>query len=195
MSVAIVALQRARSSFVSLGRRENVAIAGLLWFVSSFGSFTLLGSLLRARTHHRALGGVVFAVCGLAVAVLLALGSARTVSILVRLSRPARWGVGAVASAVFVMATHANVLYDHVARLSLSERARVVDGLAFALCALLASVSSLANRRGAALLGPPFAVVILVLGIASLLSCTALRDSFEQRAPLVFWLLALLFPH
>jgi hypothetical protein len=200
MSIAVVALRRAAASFVALGKRESVALATtiLLWTVSTFVGLTLLGSLLRARTHHRALGGVAFAGCALSVAVVGALVCARAAKIVLRLARPARWGVAIILSALlgFVIAV-AGVKLSHSAGplLPPMASANLMDALAFGLSAVLASLLPNVYPRALALLGPPLAVVILVLGASSLLACLPLRDTIEEQAPLFFWPFALVASH
>jgi hypothetical protein len=200
MSIAVLVLRRARVGFVALGKRESVALASivLVWLVSTFACLSLLGSLLRARTHHRALGGVVFAGGALSVAGMLALVCARAARIARGLPRTARWGLGAIAGGLLgVVIALARAKLGHLASppFPFEESAKLVDGMAFALSALLASVSPLVHRRFLALLGPPLAVAILVLGVSSLSACPPLRDAVEEQAPVFFWLIALVAPH
>jgi hypothetical protein len=200
MSIAILVLRRARVGFVALGKRDSAALASivLLWLVSTFASLSLLGSILRARTHHRALGGVVFAGGALSIAAMLALVCARAARIARGLPRTARWGLGAIGGAllgVVIALARAKLAQLSSPPFPFAESAKLVDGMAFALSALLASVSPLVHRRFLALLGPPLAVAILVLGVSSLSACPPLRDAIEEQAPVFFWLVALVAPH
>jgi len=200
MGVAILALRRAKGGFLALGKPGSVAPLLLLlaWLVSTFASMTVLGALFRARTHHRALGGVVFAGAALVVAIGLAVVLSRVASIVRRLPRAARWGLGIALGATFgflVAVARAQVARASGPSLPPAESARVVDALAFTLSALLAAGSPLVLRRPLALLGPPLAVVILVLGVSALSGCPSLREAIGTEAPLFASLLALLPLH
>jgi hypothetical protein len=200
MSVAVWALRRAKPGFAALGKPGTLAplLTLLVWSVATFAALAVLGALFRARTHHRALGGVVFAGAGLVVAVGLGLVTIRLAKVVPRLPRAARWGIGIGlgASLGFLAAVAREQIARHAGpALPPAESARLVDGLAFAFSALLASGSPLVFRRSLALLGPPFAVVTLVLGISALRACPALLGAIEEQAPLFSWLLGLLPQH
>jgi hypothetical protein len=200
MSAAVVVLRRARAGFVALGKRDSVAPATtvVLWLASTFVALTALGSLLRALTHHRALGGVVFAGSGLFSATALALVCTRLTKIVLGLPRAARWGLGTLGGVMLglgVVVVRVKVAQGFGAPFSTAESAKLVDGLAFALSALLASASPVVHRRTLAFLGPPLAVIILVLGVSSLFACPRLRDAVEEQAPLFSGLVGLVAPH
>jgi hypothetical protein len=201
MSISIVALRRARVGFGALGQQESVALATttLLWLASSFASVTLLGSFLRARTHHRALGGVVLAGCTLAVAAALALVCSRAAKIVLGLAQAARRAAlvmgGAFLGLLLIALSSAALLSVARAPSPRTEDAKLLDAMAFALSALLASASPIVHRRVLALVGPPLAVAILVLGVSSLFACPVLGDAVEEKAPLFFWLVSLVAPH
>jgi hypothetical protein len=193
MSLAIVTLRRARIGFVAFGKRGGLAQGPtlLLWILSTFALLTCLGATLRARTHHRALGGVVFAVTALILAAVLAISLVRLVEIAKRLPIAVRWWLGAVAAGGlgFLVAV-ARARMTTPAALPRAEGARLVDGLAFGLSALMASGSPLVARRSLALVGPPLAVVVVILGVSSLHACPPLLESLEEQAPLFAWLLS-----
>ena len=210
MGLAVFALRRARVGFAAGGRPAwnggastgNGSIAPLLtlllWLVATFASMTVLGALFRARTHHRALGGVVFAGVALAVALLLALVSVRVAAIAQRLPRSVRWGLGAALGAgvgFLIAVARAHMAEPPAPPLPPPESARLVDGLAFLLAALLAARSPAALRRSLALVGPPFAVIILVLGVSTLRACPPLKATIEEQAPFFGSLVGLLAPH
>lgn len=192
MGLAILVLRRARAAFFALDGRPTLALTGLLWFVSSFGSLAFLGSLLRARTHHRALGGVVFALCALFLMAFLAPVSARAAKILFRFAGPVFGGTRACGAALLAL-----VFAAAIAGLVDGEHWRSLgpDGCAFAIIVLLAAFSPLARRRTLALLGPPLAAILFVLGTSTLFRCAPLRDAVEHDAPLYSWLLTLVVPH
>jgi hypothetical protein len=200
MSTAIVGLRRARTGLVALGKRHSIALAttSVLWLASTFVSLTALGSLLRALTHHRALGGVVFAGSGLFSALALALVCTRLSNIVLGLPRAVRWGVGILGGSLLGFAAavvRTKMAHGSGPSLSTLDSAKLVDGLAFTLSALLASASPLVSRRTLALLGPPLAVVIVVLGVSALFACPVLRDTVEEKAPLFSGLVALVAQH
>ena len=58
----------------------------------------------------------------------------------------------------------------------------VVDVLAFSLAAFFASHRSLVARRAIALIGPPVAVVVLAVGVATL-RAAPVRDAIGESAP------------
>ena len=140
----------------------------------------------------------MFAGGALSVAGMLALVCARAARIARALPRTARWGLGAIGGGLLgVVIALARAKLGHLASppFPFEESAKLVDGMAFALSALLASVSPLVHRRSLALLGPPLAVAILVLGVSALSACPPLRDAVEEQAPIFFWLIALVAPH
>jgi hypothetical protein len=197
MTLAVLALRRARPSFDAF-KREVPAVAMGLWLSGTFAALAVLGGVLRARTHHRALAGVVFAVSALLVAWVLALALVRLRAMMRRLPGWARLTMAVVAGAS--LGVVAAVARAHLARagdslLPPSQSAKLVDGLAFALAALLASGQALARRRPIALFGPPLVVAVLILGPSTLRTCPPLREAIDEQAPLLSGLVALLALH
>jgi hypothetical protein len=195
MSVAVVGLRRARAGLLALGRSEGMTPVAMLvaWLVSCFVALTLLGALLRARTHHRALGGVVFALGAFVVAVGLALVLVRVGSMVRRASLATRWVLAALGAAAlgFAVALARHQLAREAAPpFSVAEGARLVDGLAFVLSAFIASGYPFVQRRVIALVGPPLAAIVLILGVSSWRACPSLRDALEERAPLFSWMVS-----
>jgi hypothetical protein len=195
MTLAVVGLSRARAGLAAVGSRSEgmTPMAMLLaWALSCFVGMTLLGSFLRENTHHRALGGVVFALAGLAMAASLGLAFARMASVLRRASPGVRWALAALGAAMLgvlvVLARH-RLGGEASPPFPPAESAKLVDGLAFALSALIASGYPFVQRRALALVGPPLAAIVLMLGVSSWRSCPSLVEAMGERAPLYSWAL------
>jgi hypothetical protein len=189
MSLAVLALRRARSGFLALGKGGGMAPVLLGWWVSCFAGLTLLGAMLRARTHHRALGGVTFALAAFVLTVLSALFCLRMASAARKASPSSRWALAAVFAAVLGFAV---AMARHRLSAALpfptSEGAKLVDGLAFALSAFIVSGHPFVDKRVLALVGPPAAAILMILGVSSWRACPSLRDALEERAPMFAWL-------
>ena len=156
-----------------------------LWFVS------LLGAVLRAHTHHRALGGVTFALVALAAGVFFAMIARRLSTVLASL-RAQRRALGTAAAALAI-ALSLGVLGLRVARaapaLSAGGRASLVDGLALALALAFCARKTFEDRRLVARLGPPAAFVLLVLAMHTLATSMAAALGIEHACPVYFALL------
>ena len=158
----------------------------LAWLGSCFVALTLLGALLRARTHHRALGGVTFALGACLLALGLALAIARVGSLVQKASPSMRWALGGLGLAALTFAgVHVRHQLGGTAPFSAAEGAKLIDGLACALSAFIASGHPFVHRRGLALVGPPLAAIILILGVSSWRSCPALEEALGEQAPML----------
>jgi len=198
MSLAVVGLRRARIGLRALGRSDGVApgVMLLAWLGSCFVALTLLGAVLRSRTHHRALGGVTFALAAFVVALGLALVIARIGSLVQKASPSLRWALGALGMAVLGLAVmKARHQLGDAAPFSATEGAKLVDGLAFALSAFIASGHPFVHRRALALVGPPLAAIILILGVSSWHTCPALGEALGEQAPMFAWVARSAAPH
>lgn len=186
------------SIFVLRGAREGLrtfvgpglelrAFGVFLWLGLLLVTFSILGSLLRAKTHHHALAGVTFAFLALAIAVASALVCARVVAILQQASpKTSRALGGALAGGTILVTLWIGVRFlQAIARdpESAGAAAVVVDVLAFALSAGFAARPSFTNRRALALVGPPIAVAIVALGISALHD-RPLRSAIDDHAPM-----------
>jgi hypothetical protein len=196
MGVAVVLLRRARLGFAALGNRQSLLplLTLVLWLATTFVLLFALGALFRARTHHRALGGVVFAIVALAASAGLGIFSVRIASLLRRLPRSVLWGLG-IAGGAGIGFCVAYARAGTVPVLPPSESAVLVDGVAFAVSALVASGSPLVPRRSLSLLGPPLAVIVLLLGVSSLRTCPRVKETLGEEAPLFAKLVELVAPH
>jgi hypothetical protein len=157
-----------------------------LWLASLLVLFSFFGSVLRATTHHHALAGVTYAIGALVLAIGSAVACARIMAILDAASESVR-RVGSVTLAVVTAAALAWVAVRFLRAASAdapssAAAATVVDVLAFALAAGFAARPSFAGRRALALVGPPVAVTVAVLGILTLREAP-LRAAIDERAP------------
>ncbi len=186
---AIYLLRRARQgvrAFSGVGASVR-AFALFLFSALLLAAMALIGAALRATTHHHALAGVTFAVVTLVAALFLAPISAHTAGILDRWTTEKKVARLVIAGALFVACVL--VVNLRVARLgssaSLSAPAAavVVDLLAFAIAALLASSPDLKDRRILAIFGPPVAAALFALGLTTLHASAPLEAAIHERAP------------
>jgi hypothetical protein len=188
MVCAVVVLRGAREGLRAFGgpEAELRAYGVALWASSLFVALALLGSVLRATTHQHALAGVTFAFGATGLALGLALGCVRVVSILRGASAALRGGLAlALAMVVFAALGWIGMRFLYAAShepASAPAAGMVVDILAFSLAALFAARRSLASRRAVAVVGPPVAVAIAALGFSALGDST-LRAAIDDRAP------------
>jgi hypothetical protein len=158
-----------------------------------FASITLWlaqtsGAMLRAHTHQRALGGVTFAVTMLVAIVVLAFVARRLARILTAL-RARRRAVG-TAAAVMVSALALALVglrISHAASaLDDQARALLVDGVAIALSLVFFARKTFDDRRILARIGPPLAVVALVVSMHTLATQPQSTRALEQVCPVHF---------
>lgn len=173
------------------GRALERASAAMFFVCTWLWSLSLLGAVLREKTHHRALGGVTFALLALGAGVFLALVSHRLAAILGAL-RTRRRTLGTLAS-VAAMALALAILGLRVARaaphLSSYGRATLVDGFALALALAFFARKTFENRRWLARLGPPVAFVLLVLSMHALATSPIVAQTMQRVCPVHFALL------
>jgi hypothetical protein len=188
MVAAVVILRGAREGLRAFGGEggELRAYGVGLWSASLLVLLSFFGSALRSTTHHHALAGVTFAFGAVVFAVGSALACVRVVAILQGLSEEKR-GAWVIALGLFAIAAVAwtGLRFLHAAShdaASAIAAGNVVDILAFGLAAFFAAGQSLVSRRLVALIGPPVAVVIAVLGISALRDAP-LRTAIDDAAP------------
>lgn len=188
MVATVVTLRGAREGLRAFGGpgAELRAYGMALWAVWLVVALALFGSVLRATTHQHALAGVTFAFGALALAVSLALASARIVELL-RVASP-RVRRGGAVGLVFVTVCLLGWIGVRFLRAATHDPASaaaagtIVDILAFALAAVFAARRTLASRRALAVVGPPVAVAIAALGFSALRD-SPLRAAIDERAP------------
>ncbi len=171
--------------FVGALGLEHVAGAAMfvgtwLWFASA------LGLVLREKTHHRALGGVTFAIVALGVGVFLALSARRLATILATI-RAARPTLGALLAAS-VIALSVLLLGLRVARaapfLPQSSRAAMVDGLALLLGIAFCARKTFDGRKWLARVGPPLALAVVAVAAHALETEPSFSRVIDRGAPL-----------
>lgn len=188
MFASIIVLRGAREglrAFVGPGL-ELRAYGVFLWLGLLLVTFSIFGSVLRAKTHHHALAGVTFAFAALALAIGSALVCARVVAILRRAAPPRSRALGGtLAGATILVALWIGIRFLQAIAHdpeSAGAAAVVVDVLAFALSAGFAARPSFARRRALALVGPPIAIAIVALGVSALRD-PPLRAAIDDHAP------------
>lgn len=194
----LVALGRsARRAWRSLvgGSGEPVAVGVIAWVALALPLYVVLGTVLKAATHNRALGGMTFGVLALGLAVVAALVAYRIVSFAMDLleRRSKRTvAVGSVALLLFALALATPVGRAIVATglglssLPLAVRAAFVDG-AMALVAIPLAVAvdpGPSIRRPLALAGAPALVALALAGGTLVGSSPALGRALEARTAL-----------
>src|SRR5579883_2054772 len=146
MVLAVVVLRRARVGLRSLGGADATArgLGVVVWLLSLFLVLAVVGSVLRATTHHHALAGTTFAILALGAAIVLGVLSARLSAIIAGRSDRARRvlvvGVGGGLVLVLVVASLRFArAFTGTPDAPPAAGAFVVDVLAFAIAALFAS--------------------------------------------------------
>ncbi len=187
--IAVVAVlgraREGRRAFAGPGA-GSFAFGVVMWVVLLGFALALLGSALRATTHHHALAGVTFALCALALAAGLAAVCARFAGWLDALPPGPRRtiriavSVGMWAAAVWLALGCARAQSHDAA--SAAQVQTLLDVTAFLLAAALAARQALVVRRALALVGPPAVVVIFAVGVPVLRS-EPFREVLSEKAP------------
>jgi hypothetical protein len=188
MIASLVVLRGAREGLRAFaGPGAGLRAYGVgLWLGTLLIALSVLGSLLRATTHHHALAGVTYAFGALAFAVADALVCARVMAIARALpDRGRRVLLLALAVAVAILLFAVGVRFVRAASrdaASYAAAGTVVDVLAFLLAAIFAARLRARLRRPLALVGPPVAVIVAILGIIALRD-PPVHDAVVERAP------------
>jgi hypothetical protein len=199
MLAAVVVLRGAREGLRAFtGQGAGLRVWGaVMWVATQFVVLAIAGAVLRATTHQHALAGVTYAFVALFVAAGSAIVCTRVVAILRASTDRTRRILLAALTALALLAVGAvgmrfaqAVWHDATPS---AAAATVVDVLAFALAALFSSRPSFAPRRALAMVGPPAAVALLVLGVPARRD-PSLRTAFEDRAPLFAPIVDMAFP-
>lgn len=156
-----------------------------LWFAQT------AGALLRAKTHQRALGGVTFAIAVVASFVVLAFVARRLARILTALrSRNRNAGTAAAALVALLAVVLFGLRISHTApALEDATRAALVDGVAIALAVAFFARKTFDDRRIVSRIGPPIAVLALVVSMHTLATLPMAITSFEHVCPVHFAIL------
>jgi hypothetical protein len=195
--LALVPLARAardglRALTPSEGSRglERLASAALM-VCTWLWSLSIVGAVLREKTHQRALGAVTLAVVAIVTLAFLALVARRLVTLFVVL-RERRLAVGTLVTVTAIVLSLV-LLGARIARaapdLTLGGRATLVDGLAIALTVAFAARKTFEDRRILAWMGPPAAVCLFVVSMHTLVTSVPAMITLEQACPVYFALL------
>ena len=176
--------------FLGPGSLERVT-AAVVFSCTWLWTLSVVGALLRAKTHHRALGGATFALLAVVSFVLLATTSRRLGVIVaaVRERRPTLGtAIGASAAGLSLV-----LLALRIARaapqLPPLHRATLVDGIAFALALAFVARRSFDDRRTLSRIGPPIAVCLIAVSMHALVTSVSAVDAMQHAAPVHFLLL------
>ncbi len=176
--------------FLGPGSLERVT-AAVVFSCTWLWTLSVAGALLRAKTHHRALGGATFAILALVTLVFFALTSKRLGEI-VSVVRERRPDFGA-AIAALACGLSLLLLGLRVARASpllpALHRATLVDAIACALALAFVARRSFDERRVLSRIGPPVAVCLLAVSMHALVTSVAAVDAMQRAAPVHYALL------
>jgi hypothetical protein len=191
MVLVVAVLLRARDGWRAFGGpgAATFVFGVAMWLGFLVVGLSVLGSMLRATTHHHALAGVTFAFGALAMALAFAAVCSRLVGILRsvdgvsrRLLSVALAVLAVLAAAAFVWLALGSAQASARDAASAAHVSTVVDDLAFLLAAALAARRATGVRRLFALIGPPAAVVVLAAGLP-LLRSAGVREAIRAHAP------------
>jgi hypothetical protein len=182
---AVALLRRARVGVrLLVGDRGALLAMGVLWWsVIELGLLSIFGAVLRKTTHHHALAGVTFAIFAVITGILAALFAHRTTTILARGGASLqRIGLAIAAGCAFIGIM---LVGFRTARAEdMHTAATLVDALAFAVTATIASSRSFARWRPMAIAGVPVAVLVIMVGLTTLRFDPKLQQSLVETAPL-----------
>lgn len=185
--LARLARESLRSFVGDTGSLERAAAAAFfvgtwLWFVQT------VAGLLRAKTHQRALGGVTFAFATLVSFVFLAFVARRLARILTTVrTRNRAIGNAAAAFVVILSVVLFGLRILHAApAMSDATRAGLVDGVAVLLAITFFARKAFDDRRILSRIGPPLAVLALVVSMHTLATVTTATLALERECPVHF---------
>ena len=200
MAFATMVLRQAHAALrlFDLAAIPNGLTVGFVWGVGTFGALSALGAFLRANTHHHGLAGATFAGVGLAIALVVALFAARLVGWADSLGPAVLWIVRA-ASGIGVGVALASA--SRTLAGSPAASTWCADILALMLAAAFGALAFPARRRpvtALAVIGPPLAAIVLVMGFAALgdhgADTPPLRATLQEEAPVIASGYALVVP-
>jgi len=147
-----------------------------------------VGAALRAQTHQRALGGVTFAVFVVVAFVVLGFVARRLARVLVavRARFRALGAFGALAIALLASALLGLRIAHTAASLDDTARAALVDGVAIALSLAFFARKTFDDRRVLSRVGPPLAVLALVVSMHTLATSLPALGALEHVCPVHF---------
>ena len=191
--VVVAVFRRGRTGLRQLaGEAGPLFVAAALWWaVLELGVLSVLGAVLRARTHHHGLAGVTFAILALVSGLVVALLAVRGVRMLSKMP-PGGHRVALMVAAAAAFAVVALIGIRTSRAVGLHTAAALVDSLALLVSAAIASSRGMARWRPLAVGGVPIAAAILLLGFACVRAEPDLKELLAEGAPLQAWILSLL---
>ena len=191
--VLVAIFRRGRAGATILfGDRTPLVMAGALWWaVLQLALLSVVGAVLRAKTHHHGLAGVTFALFALFSGIVIALLAARGGRMVARIplagGRAHRVALTVVTLTSFVVIV---LVGWRTARADgLHTAAALVDMVALLVAAAVASARAVARWRALAVSGLPLTVAVLILGLVTALSAPDLSRLLAAGAPVQAWLL------
>lgn len=201
MLVAVLTLRQARTGLRAFSGNgdEKHSFALTLWTAGFLFTSVALGAVLRDKTHHHALAGATFALGSAAAGIALVPVCRRLATLQANWSEGGRTMRLVLLGGALLLAAFGGVfvlsrIVPTTGPFSRTAAANVIDVLAFAMAALLASRPEFAERRVLALLGPPVAATIFAFGLRSLLATPTLGAAIEESAPTFSALARLIAP-
>lgn len=198
MPVAIFAVgvfRRARAGIKLLAGDSVTAVAsGVLWWAVIETAFlSLVGTGLRAKTHHHGLAGVTFAMMALFSGLVVALLAVRATKMIAKASGSSQ-RAGLIVSAGCAFLVIMLIGMRTAKSDTLHTAAALVDVLALVVASAIASARGFSLLKPLALAGVPVAVIVFILGIVSY------RGNLGQdttvlavNAPFHSWIVGLVF--
>jgi hypothetical protein len=149
------------------------------WLFASVDALLVFGALLRRTTHHHPLAGATFALVGLVVLVVFGALARRALAVALTWS-------DATAHGIFGLAAFGLGVLPILVALKVGPPASgiLVDALAYVIAVGFLSRASFAGDRLLGVVGPPLAVVVLLIGLTSLHKAP-LDAAVHARAPLL----------
>lgn len=181
LAVGLVRRLRVGLRVAGVSGKSAFGTAVLAFSVVLMGTLSIVGAVLRAKTHHHGLAGTTFALVALVVGIFSGLLAARVGRVLAAASSGARRGAFVVAL-LAAFGTLALVGLRTANATDLPTAHVLVDLLALVVSAAVLSSPLLARAKGLALAGVPAAVAVAMLGISTLHARPALAASIAARA-------------
>jgi hypothetical protein len=186
MIIAVLVLREARVGMRAFaGPDAGVKAVGVVvWLLLLFAVLVPLGAVL-THAHQRALAGVTYAIGAVVVALGLAVVCGRATRIVCGFS-PAgrRAAVVAAVTCILLAVVLAAFRLSRSAAVSGGVGSALVDVLAFVLGALFASRAAFADRPRLAVVGPPAAAILVVIGISALRGpSSTIAGALPEHAP------------
>jgi hypothetical protein len=180
----VLVIRRARIGLnVLAGDRGSLLALGVLWWsIIELSLLSVFGAVLRKTTHQHALAGVTFAGFAVVTGIVVALFAARTTGLLARGGlRAQRNALLAAGAAAFIVVMVVGVRTSRAE--GLHTAAALVDLLALAVTATVASSRAFDRYRPLAIGGVPAAILVLMIGLTTLRFDPKLQDSLTETAP------------